>query len=196
MNWLDVVLALILLVSIVTSFRKGLTREVISLVSVVAAILLGLWLYGFVGGHLLPYLSSPALAHFAGFVLVVCGVLLLGGVVSFVVGKFLKITGLSFFDHVLGAGFGIVRGILISTALVLGVMAFAQGERPPDAIVQSRLAPYVAESASVLADLAPHELKESFRKTYFRVKTAWQDKVQNGIRSGPNREKAENERQI
>ena len=147
MSWLDVVLVLILLVSIVTSFRKGLTREIIKLVSVVAAILFGIWFYGFVGAHLLPYLSSPELANFAGFMIVFGGVLLVGGMVSVVVGKFLKITGLSIFDHVLGAGFGIVRGVLISVALVLGIMAFAQGERPPDAIVQSRVAPYVAEAA-------------------------------------------------
>src|SRR5579859_5495291 len=129
MNWLDVVLVLILLISIVTSVRKGLTREIIKLVSVVAAIFLGIWFYGFVGAHLLPYLSSPQLANFAGFALVFCAVLLAGSVVSFVVGKFLKITGLSIFDHVLGAGFGIVRAVLISIALVMGIMAFAQGER-------------------------------------------------------------------
>ena len=141
MNWLDVVLALIALASIVASFRKGLSREVIGLVSVIAAFLLGFWLYGLVGGHLVPYLSSRAVANFAGFAVVFCGVLLAGGLLSFVVGKFLKVTGLSFFDHVLGAGFGIVRGVLISAALVTGIMAFAQGERPPDAVVQSRLAP-------------------------------------------------------
>ena len=195
MNWLDVTLGLILLVSIVTSFRKGLAREVIALVSVVAAILLGLWLYGFVGGHLLPYLSSPGVARLAGFVIVFCGVLLLGSLMSLAVGRFLKVTGLSFFDHVLGAGFGIVRGILISAALVLGIMAFAQGEKAPDSIVQSRVAPYVVQGARILAALAPHEVKEGFRKTYSRVKTAWQEDVQTGIRR-PNGEKAENERQI
>src|SRR5579871_6054056 len=136
MNWLDVALGLILLVSIVTSFRKGLAREVIALVSVVTAILLGHWLYGFVGAHLLPYLSSPAVAHLAGFAVVICGVLLLGSLVSLAVGKFLKVTGLSFVDHLLGAGFGVMRGILISAALVLGIMAFAQGEQAPDSIVQ------------------------------------------------------------
>ena len=196
MNWLDVVLVLILLVSVVTSFRKGLTREIIKLISVVLAILFGVWSYGFAGAHLLPYLSSPQVANFAGFAIVFCGVLLVGGLVSFVVGKFLKVTGLSILDHVLGAGFGIVRGVLISVALVMGIMAFSPGERPPDSIVQSQVAPYVAEAARVIAALAPHEVKEGFRKTYARVKTAWENGMQKGIRSGPNGEKTENERQI
>ena len=194
MNWLDVVLVLILLLSIMTSFRQGLTREIIKLVSVVLAILLGIWLYGFVGGHLLPYLSSPAIAHFAGFAIVFCVVLWAGTLLSFIVGRFLKVTGLSIFDHVLGAGFGFVRGVLICVALVMGMMAFAQGERAPEAIVQSRLAPYAVDAADVLAAVAPHELREGVRESYERVKTAWEQGIQKRI--GPNGEKKGHERQI
>jgi membrane protein required for colicin V production len=91
-----------------------------------------------------------------------------------VVGKFLKVTGLSFFDHVLGAGFGIVRGLLISIALVTGIMAFSPDDSPPGSIVHSRMAPYVVDAAHVAAAIAPHELKEGFRRTYTRVKSAWE----------------------
>jgi len=174
MNWLDVVLALILGVSVITSFRKGLSREVIGLVSVFLALLLGLWFYGSVGGYLAPHLSSHLAANFLGFGIVFCGVLLAGSLVSLVVGKFLRITGLSFFDHVLGLGFGVVRGILISVALVTGIMAFAPGDGPPSSVVHSRLSPYVVDGARVVSALAPHELKEGFRKTYARVKSAWE----------------------
>ena len=193
MNWLDVVLGLILIASVVTSFRKGLSREVIGLVSVILALVLGIWSYGFVGGYLLPYLSSRAVANFAGFTIVFCGVMLLGSLVSFIVGKFLKITGLSIFDHALGAGFGIVRGVLVSVALVMGIMAFSQGEQPPESVVRSRTAPYVVDAARVVVAVAPFELKEGFRKTYARVKTAWEEAARKQIRGG---DKAENERQI
>ena len=196
MNWLDLVLGLILIASVVTSFRKGLSREVIGLVSVCLALLLGIWLYGFIGSYLLPYLSSRAVANFAGFAMVFCGVMLVGSLVGVIIGKFLKITGLSIFDHVLGAGFGIVRGILVSVALVMGIMAFSQGERPPDSVVQSRTAPYVVDAARVIVALAPYELKEGFRKTYARVKTAWADAARKGFRSVPSGEKTQNERQI
>ena len=194
MNWFDVVLGLILAASIATSFRKGLSREVIKLVSVCAALLLGLWMYATVGGHLLPYLSSPAVANFAGFALVFCGVMLAGGVVSVVAGKFLKVTGLSFFDHLLGAGFGVIRGILVSVALVMGIMAFSEADRPPESVVHSRLAPYLVDAARVAAAMAPYELKEGFRKTYSRVKTAWVERVREGVRSAPDGERADNER--
>jgi membrane protein required for colicin V production len=196
MNWLDVVLVLILLASVVTSFRKGFSREVISLVSVCLALLLGVWLYGTVGGYLVPYLSSRAMANFAGFAIVFCGVMLLGALLSFIIGKFLKITGLSIFDHALGAGFGIVRGVLVSIALVMGIMAFSQSEEPPGSVVHSRVAPYVVDAARVVVALAPHELKDGFRKSYSRVKTAWGQAARKGIRDLPNGEKAAHEREI
>ena len=196
MNWLDFLLVLILLASVVASFRKGLSREVIGLASVCLALLFGIWMYGYVGGYLLPYLSSRAMANFAGFAVVFCGVMVLGSLVSFVVGKFLKVTGLSIFDHVLGAGFGIVRGVLISIALVMGIMAFSADEHPPDSVVYSRTAPYMVDAARVVVAVAPYELKEGFRKTYARVKTAWAEAARKGIRGGSNGEKTQHERQI
>jgi membrane protein required for colicin V production len=196
MNWLDVVLLLILVCSVVTSFRKGVTREVIGLVSVVLGLLLGSWFYGLAGAFLLPYVSSNKAANFAGFFLVFCLVLLLGSLLSFVLGKFLKVTGLSIFDHALGAGFGLVRGMLIAVALILGVMAFSQSGKPPDAVVNSRMAPYLVQGARVFADMAPHELKEGFHKTYVEAKSAWENTLNKGIRKLPKTEPEAHEKRI
>jgi membrane protein required for colicin V production len=182
MNWLDVVLLVIFAASVAMSFRKGLSREVIGLASVVLAIVLGIWFYGTAGAFLVPYLSSRALANFAGFLLVFCGVLLAGHLVSYVVGRFLKVTGLSIFDHLFGTVFGAVRGILISVALIMAIMAFSQGDKPPSSVVQSRTAPYMVDAARAFAAMAPHELKEGFRKTYALVKSAWEKALEEGIR--------------
>ena len=59
MNWLDFVLALILVASGIAGLRRGLSRQVIGLVSGVLALLLGIWFYGTVGFYLMPYVSSP-----------------------------------------------------------------------------------------------------------------------------------------
>jgi membrane protein required for colicin V production len=159
---------------VAASFRKGFTREVIGLVSLVLALVLGLWFYGAAGSYLAPYLSSPRLANFGGFLIVFFGVILMGGIVGLIVGKFLRITGLSFFDHLLGAGFGVVRGLVIGVALMAAVMAFAASDRPPDAVVNSRLAPYVTGASRILAAMAPHEFKEGFQKSYAQAREAWQ----------------------
>jgi len=195
MNWLDAVLLFILAASIVTSFRKGLTREVIGLGSVVVALILGIELYGSAGSLVASYVSTPEAANFAGFFLVFFGVLLVGAMVSYVLGKFLRVTGLSFVDHALGAGFGAVRGLLIAVALIMGIMAFSPSNQAPQSVVQSRTAPYVVDAARAVAAVAPHELKEGFRKTYAEVKTIWGKTLDKGIPSGP-KEKGQDERKI
>jgi len=196
MNWLDIVLLLIVAASVFTSFRKGLVREVIGLVSVILAILAGIWIYGIPAGLLMPYLSSRAVANFAGFFVVFCAMLAIGAVAGFFAGKFLRVTGLSIFDHLLGAVFGMVRGTLIGVALIMGLMAFSPADRPPNAIVDSRAAPYVAGAARVMAALAPYELKEGFRKTYAQARSAWEKAIHDGLQKRPAGERKENERKI
>jgi membrane protein required for colicin V production len=195
MNWFDGLLILILAGSTLSSFRKGFSREVIGLVSVVAALLLGVWFYGLAGSFLAPYLSSRGLANFAGFLLVFGGTMLAGAVVSAVTGRFLKVTGLSIPDRLLGAVFGLARGLIVAVALVMGAMAFSMGTSPPPAVVNSQVAPYVAGAAQVVTSLAPHELKEGFRKTYAQAREVWEHAVDDGIRKLP-KEKAKNERKI
>jgi membrane protein required for colicin V production len=196
MNWLDIVLLLILAWSIARSFRKGLVQEILGLASVVLGLLMGLWFYGTAGTYLMPYLSSRSLANLAGFLVVFAGVMLLGSLASYVLGKFLSVTGLSIVDHVLGAAFGALRGTLIAIVLIMAAMAFSSGDQPPGALVHSRLAPYVAGAAHVVASVAPHELKEGFRKTYAQVTASWGKIVDNGLRSAPNQQKDRDERKL
>jgi membrane protein required for colicin V production len=183
MNWLDIVLLLIILASIATSFSKGLTREVVGLASVVAAIFVGIWFYGMAGGWLEPYVKSRGMANFCGFVIVFAGVMLLGAFIGAVLSRLLRATGLSFFDKLLGAGFGAARGVLLAVAVVLALMAFvpgAQAGSPPSAVVNSKVAPYVIDAARIFAAAAPTELKEGFRKSYDEVKSAWGNALKKG----------------
>ncbi len=185
MNWFDVLLLLILGTSVFVSFRKGFSREVIGLVSVFAGLLLGLWFYGTAGSFLLPYVSSRGLANFTGFLLVFGGVMVAGGIVSAVTGRFLKATGLSIPDRLLGGLFGLVRGLVVAVALVMAAMAFSADEKAPSAVLNSRVAPYVVDAARVVTALAPHELKTGFQKTYAQVKGVWGRALEDGIRKLP-----------
>jgi membrane protein required for colicin V production len=182
MNWLDAVLLIILIVSVATSFRKGLSRELIGLAAVVLALLLGIWFYGAAGSFLIPYVSSRGVANLAGFFIVFFGVMTVGSLISYAVGRFLRVTGLRFIDHLLGAGFGLLRGLLVAVALLTGVMAFStDADHPPQAIVNSRLAPYVVDVSRVVVGMAPYELKEGFHKSYAQVKDAWAKALQKGM---------------
>jgi membrane protein required for colicin V production len=112
------------------------------------------------------------------------------------VGRMLKFTGLSLFDRLLGAAFGVVRGVLIGVALILGLMAFTPGGTTPTSVVHSRMSPYVVDAARIFASMAPHELKEGFRKSYAQVKLAWSKAVDKGLHGVRDGDKKENERKI
>ncbi len=196
MNWLDIVLLLIVAVSVLASFRKGLSREIIGFASVFFGLLLGIWFYGTASIYVQPYVNSPLAAKLAGFFLVFTLVFLAGVAVRFIVGKFLRVTRLSIVDHLLGAVFGAARGLLVAVALLTGVMAFAQDGKPPASVAESRLAPYVSEGSRLFVAMAPHELKEGFRKTYAQAKSAWNSALERRIHDRPKAEKDENEKRI
>ena len=123
-------------------------------------------------------MSSPRVADLIGFLLVVVAVLLCGGMLGWIVNRFLRTIGLSFFDRLLGAAFGLVRGVLIAMALLTAFLAFGpqvDSQTVSTAMVNSRFAPWVLKASHLFVEIAPMELKSSFRKQYFQVKSAWED---------------------
>ena len=191
MNWLDIVILILVVGSMVGSAWKGFSREVAGLVSSIAALVLALWFYGSAGDFFLPYTSTKAVASFLGFLVIFLGVLLAGAMVGWIVSRFLQSTGLTWLDRLLGAAFGVLRGLLFATALVMILMAFTPGpleNAPPRSVVESRFAPYVLEGSRVVVALAPQEVKTGFRRSYDRVKEIWQSAVRKRVRDVPAQE--------
>jgi membrane protein required for colicin V production len=174
MNWLDYVLIAILGYSVVQSFRRGFSREIIGLVAAIAALVMGMWFYADAGALLKHWITSDRARNLAGFLLVVFAVLLAGSVVGAIVRRFVSAVGLSFFDRLLGACFGLIRGALIAIALLTAYMAFGPGsdtKTAPFAVVHSQIAPYLLKASSVFVDAAPTELKRNFHLVYDEART-------------------------
>jgi membrane protein required for colicin V production len=175
-SWLDGVILVVLVLSIVSAARRGFSREVIGLAAALLGLILGTWFYGTAGSWLTPYVSSADVSNFLGFLLVFMGTIVAGAILGVIVSRMLRTVGLSWIDRALGAAFGIARGLLVSVALVMILVAFAPGSSaaaPPRVVVNSRLAPYVIGTSRLLTELAPHELKDEFHRRYDQVKSAW-----------------------
>jgi membrane protein required for colicin V production len=196
-NWLDAILILLLAISVARSFAKGLTREVVGLLSVLIGILAACWFYAPAAAFIEPHVSSRAVAAFCGFLAVFTGVLLLGSLTGYLLARLLRITGLSFFDRLLGAVFGIVRGVLLASTLVMAILAFAPGARadtPPAVVAHSRLAPYVVGAARLFVAAAPREMKDGFKRSYEQVKSEWETTIRKEMKKLPR--EARHEREI
>ncbi len=185
MNWLDFVLAFILMLSVVSGYRKGLIRIGIGIIATIAALVLACWFYGSAGSLLLPYVTGKSMANILGFMLVFLGVITVGAIVSRILAAIFKWVGLSWFDRLLGAAFGVVRGVLMGTGVIMVIMALSH-DSPPQAIADSEVAPYLTEAAEVFSMVAPKEFKKGFQENYDKVKKTWSDTFKNSIRKLPS----------
>ena len=177
MNWLDYLLIAVLAFSAIRSFMRGFSREVIGLCAAIAALVLGMWFYGTASSLVRTWITSDRAANFIGFLIVVFTVLAAGALVGAIVKRFLSAVGLSFFDRLLGACFGLVRGALIAIALLTAYIAFGPQDASktgPSGVVHSQIAPYLLSASSIFVDIAPMELKRSFREVYDEVRVATQ----------------------
>ncbi|MBX5494566.1 MAG: CvpA family protein [Bryobacteraceae bacterium] len=184
MNWLDILLGGVIAISVITGVMKGFARLGIGIAAAVAGIVLGVWFYGTAGSLFTPIVSSRPLANLLGFLAVLASALIAGSLLGWIVSKLFKAAGLGWLDRAVGGAFGFVRGLLIAIALLMAIMAFTPGP-PPSAVVQSRLSPYVIEAASVLAAIAPRELRDGFAASYDHVKKTWSKMLRKGVQRLP-----------
>ena len=108
------------------------------------------------------------------------GVMVFGAIVGLIVTRVIRTVGLSFVDRFLGACFGLARGALLCIAMLIALTAFGPhsetGSRP-DAVVHSRIAPWLLEASRVGVAIAPMELKQTFRKYYAEVRQSWKQRT-------------------
>lgn len=176
MNWLDFLLAGILLLSTVAGFVKGFFRLGIGLAATFLAFLLSAWFYEEAGNWAIPYTSSRGIANFVGFMLIFLSVTIAGSLLGRLMAHVFKWIGLSWLDRAGGGALGLIRGGLVSLVIVLMISAFLPGN-PPSAIVHSRMAAHFIEGARVLSLTTSPEMKQRFRQTYDKTRQAWMDPV-------------------
>ena len=186
MNWLDIVLLLIFCLSIASGFAKGFAKLLVGLAAAILGFLCGLWFYDAAGAYLLPYVSHKGVANFLGFLLIFFAIVLVGAMVGKLLSMMLKWVGLSWFDRLLGAVFGLLRGLVFAIAVVLALMAFSP-QPPPASVVRSRFAPYVIGAANICSHMAPNEVREGVRQSYEKIREAWREMLDKAKREGARR---------
>ena len=187
MSLLDLLLALIVGGSIVSGFLAGFARAGVSFLAAIAGVLFGFWFYGIPADFIHRYVGSQTFSNIAGFLVVFFVCVLMGALVGKLLAKLLKWTGLSWLDRMMGAGFGLVRGIIAAVAFVSILLAFTP-KPVPNWMTGSMLLPYAIDASNMVATLAPRGLKNSVRETVAEVHQLWEDQLRKSRRE-PKREK-------
>lgn len=165
MNWLDVALVLIIVISVLSGWFAGFARTGVGFLASILGLVFGLEYYHVVGLALRSHIHQNGVANITGFLIVYFCIVLLGSVVSRILARFVHATDLYWLDSLLGGALGLVRGGLFAVCTIWALMAFAPV--PPRMVLSSsHLAPCVMSAARRVADASPDEVRLTFRRSY------------------------------
>ena len=161
MAWIDLVIVGIVAWSTFSAFRAGLIRQTISLFSVVVGGIVAARLYGRLAANIDFMVNEPQMRNLVSFVAIFAGFVVLGQLGA-ILAKFAA--GMLFLgplDHIGGAVFGFVQGVLSVAFLMLALTAFPAMERLTSALSDSKLTPILLERLPLLEGVLPQEFREA-----------------------------------
>ena len=171
MNWVDALIILIIIISAVLAAAQGLFVEIFSLAGVVIGLLIASWEYWRVAPWFLQFVKSQTTANLAGFLAIFFGAVLLAGIIGRITRWAVREIGLGIVDRVLGAVFGVIRGMALVSISLMAVAAFV-----PDAsaVAKSSLAPYFLLAARTATWVAPQDIRVKVREGVVELRGAAQ----------------------
>jgi membrane protein required for colicin V production len=153
---IDILIAAAILVSVVVGIFRGFVKEAISIAALLVAIWAALYFGPEAGDISENWFKSEELQMWFGRVLVFLVILSLGGLLGWGISKLVRLSVLSGMDRLLGAVFGVARGILLVAVAIIGAQ-FA-GFDNDNWWLQSKLIPHFEVVADWIKIMAPEGL--------------------------------------
>lgn len=152
-NWLDIIIAVILFLSILQGIRVGLIRSAFSIAGIVMGLFLAVSLYASGSEMLLRYINLPPFfADAVSFLLIFsCSTVLihlLGSLFSFIT----RISLIRFADKAGGSIAGLCIGLAFVAVMLILLTAFPVYGEFYDHVEQSFLAPQIVDNAVLIYD--------------------------------------------
>lgn len=177
MNPLDWLLAILLTYSVVKAALRGFFGEAFALGGLILGLLLASWFYQTLAVSLAGLITSPAIAQFAAYMIILAAVMILANLAGRFFRKTASAVGLGFLDRLGGVAFGFLRGCLFGVAILMAFTAFL-----PTApwIRESKLAPYFLRGAHAVSFVVPRDLKHKLRDGMSAIKHTTPDWIKPG----------------
>ena len=151
----DWVIIAVLVLSTVHAIAQGFFIEVFALAGVVVGFLVASWEYPVVAAHL-GFVNPPWVAQLIGFFVIFVVTIILVGSIGRIVSWGMKQAGLRSIDRALGGVFGLLRGALIVTVILMATAAFAPQS---EWLAKSSLAPYFLVVGRAASWVTPSEVR-------------------------------------
>jgi membrane protein required for colicin V production len=152
-NWIDISIVLIFLVSIAFGIKRGFFLSVVSLFVWIAAMVVAVHYGPTFADHLTNLSTDNQTRLFVAYGLLFVAAFIVGFVIRLLLKLLIDRTGLSMTDRLMGGLFGIIRAIFIIALLVflLSLTTIAQSPSWKEA----KLLPYFVKTADWFKSFAP-----------------------------------------
>ena len=117
-TWIDWLIAGIVIISALISLKRGFFKEILSLLTWLAAIFVAWFFGGALSERFTDYIETPSVRLLVACALLFIATLMVGALINRMIAELVQITGLSGTDRILGVVFGGLRGCLLVTILV------------------------------------------------------------------------------
>ena len=123
-NQVDIVILIITVLSSAFGLWRGLIKEVLSLLTWIAALLVSRVYSEPLAGLMTGMIQNDGIRYVSAFAILFVIVMMLGTFLNFLMSKLLSVTGLKLADRLLGAVFGVARGVIIVLVILFVTSVF------------------------------------------------------------------------
>ncbi len=166
MNWLDIILLTIMVLAAIVGIFKGLVKQVIGLVAVIAGLILACLYYEQAALIFEKLVKNRLLSNFLGFLIIFVVVLIAGAILGHLFTKAMK-GPLAFANRLFGAVFGFLKAVLICGIIVFALVSF---EIAKPAVETSVVAPACLGVTRAMINMIPQDLRAKFNESYQRIR--------------------------
>jgi membrane protein required for colicin V production len=159
MTLADWIIVAVILGSTIEAAIAGFFQVAFGIAGLVFGYLFATWKYEWAAAWYLRYLKSPQVADIAGFLTIFIAITIAAGLLGRLAHWLVKKSGLSFFDRLLGAVLGFLRGSLSVAIVLVAVTAFTPAAKW---LESSQLVPYFLVVGRAAIWMAPSELRNRF----------------------------------
>lgn len=157
-NYIDITIVVVILITALIGFMRGLVWMGIFLATWTVAILLAIKYKDSLATALPVKLSSDVAQTGLAALLIFLGVLIAGAIINYLFSRAISAIGLGTFDRILGTGLGIALGAL---AITLLTMLLSLTELPDQKAWQtSKFIPKFQEASEWIKTLIPEDLNK------------------------------------
>lgn len=145
LSWIDIAIASVVILSLITGLFRGFVKECIALCVWILAFWFAFHYSAMLDPWVAPHVHDQSARTVVEFLIILFSSLILGGVVNAIIGFIMRRTGLSGTDRLLGMGFGFIRGVFIVAILMLGVRLTGMPveEYSKDSVLYAKMQPLV-----------------------------------------------------